>query len=336
VESRGHSDDGARAGYTAAIGASAVGHAALFALIFFIFPRYLSVPAAPPSYTVKIVDHLPAGDLGTHLPSLAPRKRIEPPKPAQTKFEPPKIAPPPEEDKNAIALNSIKTPTPTPEPTPEPTAAPAAAPATPEPTAHPTRAPRRRPTPAPTPTPRRLRRVRPKSEASVALARAHPTPNVEEELARIRERMLAEHLKEQARARRTPAASATSAGGGPVLASRATAGTGYGVGSGSGSEGIQKDPEFLLYYQTVQDRIKKAWSFTGGSPDLTATVVFAIGKDGALTGVKIAKSSNNPAFDQSVIRAIRAAAPFPAPPTRYQSEFASGVEALFKLGELKS
>ena len=113
-------------------------------------------------------------------------------------------------------------------------------------------------------------------------------------------------------------------------------GKGYGVGPGEGSAGILKDPEFLLYYKTVQDQIKKAWTFTGGSNDLTATVSFAIGPDGTLLGLKIGTSSNDGAFDDSVIRAIRRAAPFPAPPEKFRDEFSSGIEARFKLGELKS
>ena len=85
-------------------------------------------------------------------------------------------------------------------------------------------------------------------------------------------------------------------GGGPVAGSVATAGKGYGVGPGEGSQGILKDPEFLLYYNTVQDQIKKAWNFTGGSNDLTATVDFAIGPDGTLTGAKVGTSSRGTAM----------------------------------------
>jgi TonB family protein len=126
-------------------------------------------------------------------------------------------------------------------------------------------------------------------------------------------------------------------GGGPVVANiPPSEGKGYGIGSGAGSAGILKDPDFLLYYKTVQDQIKKAWTFTGGSNDLTATVSFAIGPDGALLGSKIGTSSNDGAFDDSVIRAIRRAAPFPAPPEKFRDDFSSGIEARFKLGELKS
>ncbi len=53
----------------------------------------------PPGYTVKIVDNIPAGDLGTHLPRLTqdqphPEHRTEQPKPAveQHKTPPPAAA----------------------------------------------------------------------------------------------------------------------------------------------------------------------------------------------------------------------------------------------------
>ena len=60
-----------RLGYFAAIFVSAIGHIAIFAFVFFIAPRFLHpAEAAPPAYTVKIVDNIPAGDLGTHLPPI--------------------------------------------------------------------------------------------------------------------------------------------------------------------------------------------------------------------------------------------------------------------------
>ncbi|HKF59063.1 MAG TPA: energy transducer TonB, partial [Blastocatellia bacterium] len=126
------------------------------------------------------------------------------------------------------------------------------------------------------------------------------------------------------------------AGSGPVVGSIPREGQGYGVGSGTGSAGMLQDPDFVLYYQAVQDKIKKAWSFMGGSSDLTATVDFSIGPDGALTGVKLAAGSKDSAFDESVMRAIRRAAPFPAPPDKYRSEFMQGIEAQFALGDLRS
>ena len=349
-----------RAGYFAAIIVSALGHLGLFALVFFVAPRYLHQPdAPPPAYTVKIVDNIPAGDLGTHLPRINRHKTEEPkpesqPKPEEpkVKVEPPK--PPdlaPNDDKNALALNTKKldtpTETPTPEPTPEPTVAP-----TPEPTPMPTETPKPTPKPkkhaTPKPTPEASKR-HPKAEPSIVIAKA----TVEKALAALRKKNFEDHVKAVARAAaeekkndeedmdddsddESADTSDDSSGGGPVAGKVATAGKGYGVGPGEGSEGILKDAEFLLYYNTVQDQIKKAWTFTGGSNDLTATVDFAIGPDGALTAAKIGDSSKDSAFDDSVIRAIRRAAPFPPPPDKYRDQFSSGIKARFQLGELKS
>lgn len=338
-------------GFAGAIAVSALGHAALAAFIFLVVPQFLSARTPPPpSYTVKIVDSLPAGDLGTHLPKLASRSeaaKAQPPaaQPPTAVSEPRPEAPPPavENDKNAIALNDI-TPTPTP-PAPPPTPEPTPAGSTPEPT----RAPAVRTTPVRTPkavaTPQA--KLRPRSIASpVGIAKADHPLSVKEQLAKVREQLLAQQLvrdkkadraarSETAETEATPA-SAGPAGGGPVVASVAREGKGYGIGSGTGSEGIQNDLDFLLYYQSVQERIKKAWSFPGGDTELTTTVDFAIGPDGGLTQVKIAQSSRDSSFDDSVVRAIKRAAPFPPPPEKYREQFGEGIEALFKLGELSS
>ena len=341
-------DGPSRAGYIAAIVVAALGHAAVLAFAIFIAPRLFISPDQPaPAYTVKIVDNIPAGDLGTHLPRLAPRKstheaKAEPPKPEEAKPPEPKLAP--EDDKNAIALNTRKlepTPTATPEPTVELTPEPSEAAPTP------TRTARQRRTPRPTPTPAaakaRNRREHQPHETAVMVAKTEPTPSVSARMQKIREQLMKQHLAALARnpdesGDEDAAAPVTGGpfGGGPVAASGARAGVGYGVGPGNGSAGIQQDPEFLLYYATVQDKIKKAWNFTSGSSDLTAIVDYAIGPDGTLTGVKIAKSSNDAAFDDSVMRAIRRAAPFAPPPEKYRDQWAAGVEATFRLGDLKS
>ncbi len=341
-----------RAGYIAAIVVAALAHAALFAFVIFVLPQwYRSAPEQVPAYTVKIVDNIPAGDLGTHLPRLAP-KAIERTKAEETKPEvkppPPKIVTPPEDDKNAIALNTKRIEaTPTPTPTPEPTIAPTPEQtATPEPTRTPR--PRRHPTPKPTPRPKPTPEPKAKSRhepPSVMVARNDSAESIKQRMQKIREQLLKQHLAELAKHNEdeeetgddeaTPPENAPS-GGGPVIASAPRAGTGYGVGPGNGSMGIQQDPEFLLYYSTVQEKIKKAWNFTSGSSDLTATVDYAIGPDGALTEAKVANSSKDAAFDDSVIRAIRSAAPFPPPPEKYRALWGQGVEAIFKLGDLKA
>lgn len=349
-----HAEAPPRAGYLVAILVSALGHVGLFAVVFFLAPRWLhSQDQSPPAYTVKIVDALPAGDLGSHLPRLA-RKTPEvtppepPPKeePPAEEQKPPEPKPPADEDKNAIALNTKSqeaTPTETPTPTPEPTPAPTVE-ATKQPPVH-TPAPKKmHPTPAPT-----AGQNHPKTNSTpILMAKVEPTPSVQQRLNKLRAQLLAESLKRRAENREdedddgededTETAPPTSGppGAGPVVGSIPREGKGYGVGSGTGSEGMLQDPDFVLYYQAVQDKIKKAWSFMGGSSDLTATVDFSIGPDGSLTGVKLAAGSKDSAFDDSVIRAIRRAAPFPAPPNKYRSEFMQGIKAQFALGDLRS
>ncbi len=364
--------DRIRLNYAAAIAVSALAHAVLLYLALFALPRWFKTEETPPpAYTVAIVDNLPAGDLGTHqLPPLSGKPMRSRPLPAERPEKTGKQAPKktipveaPDTDLKALALNATATavatpeptPTPTPQPvqTPEPTAA--ATPPAPPPSAMPTRRPRPRPTSRPEARKHnRPPHPAPKITPSVMLARVKPlpkalrTPSVKERLAMLRKQLMAEHLKElaQDKARRAEdessrdeskaAASADRGAGGPVAGASNTSGRGYGVGSGSGSAGILKDPEFLLYYQKVQERIKDAWSFAGGSRELTTTVNFAIAPDGRLTGLEVAHSSNNASFDQSVLRAIRRAAPFPPPPEHYRDQFAQGVQAVFELGELSS
>jgi TonB family protein len=162
-------------------------------------------------------------------------------------------------------------------------------------------------------------------------AAAKPTPNIGQEMRKLHEKLMAEHLKQI-----KDAASTNRHGGGPVLASRETEGSGYGVGAGSGSAGILQSEEFLLYCQTVKKRIQDAWNFAGKNPKLTATVTVGINADGSLNAVRVSDASRDPAFDDSVVRAIRLAAPFPPPPEQYRTQFADGVPVIFNLGALEN
>ena len=144
-----HNDDEqpSRLGYFAAIFVSAIGHAAIFAFVFFIAPRFLQpAEAPPPAYTVKIVDNIPAGDLGTHLPRIN-RHQAEESKAAAHKPQESKVKTEPSKtelalndtDKNALKINAKPTeePTVTATPTPTPTPEAPSIEETPEPTAEP-------------------------------------------------------------------------------------------------------------------------------------------------------------------------------------------------------
>ncbi len=350
------------AGYIAAIAVSALGHIGVLAFALLVLPNWLhSATVEPPSMTVKIVDNIPAGDLGTHLPKLhnepeqvakAEVKPEKPPPPEEVK-PPPPPEPPKPDDKGAVSLNSPAVlPTPTPEPPP------AVIPATAEPT--PTETPKKVAEPQPTQTPppvkpqhheKVIAHSSPKPKHTpVLMAKAEKTPDVHEQFRKLKQEMLKRRLAEAKRQAAEddssnddddtdtapPASSKNDNGaGGPVASNSNTPGHGHGVGPGEGSMGTVEDLQFLLYFRTVQQRVKDAWTFPGGSNELSADVEFSISADGTLNSVKIAKSSGDSAFDDSVLRAIRRAAPFPPPPDRYRSQF-SDVVSTFKLGELKS
>ena len=165
----------------------------------------------------------------------------------------------------------------------------------------------------------------------MAEATPKPTPNLEQQMRNLHEKLMAEHLKQM-----KDAAARNHRNGGPVLASRETEGRGYGVGAGTGSAGILQSAEFLLYCQTVKKRIQDAWNFAGKNPKLTATVTVGINPDGSLNAVRVSDASRDPAFDDSVVRAIRLAAPFPPPPEKYRPQFADGVPVIFNLGALEN
>jgi TonB family protein len=352
------------AGYFAAIVVSALGHAGLLAFALLVLPNWLhSATVEPPSMTVKIVDNIPAGDLGTHLPKLsghnkpepeqvakAEVKPEEPPKPEEKPL-PPSEPPKPEDDKNAVSLNSTA---PSPTPTPEPP--PAVIPATPKPA--PTETPKKVAEPEPTPKPPEAKPHRhekvivhnpPKAKNTpIQMAKAEKTPDVHEQFRKLQQEMLKKRIEETRKLEadndssddddsemESTASENDSGERGPVASNANSAGKGYGIGSGTGSMGKLEDLQYLLYFRTVQHKVKDAWTFPGGSNELSADVEFSIGADGALNSVKIAKSSGDSAFDESVLRAIRRAAPFPPPPDRYRAQF-SDVVSTFKLGELKS
>src|ERR1700682_582350 len=109
-----------RGGYLIAVAVSAIAHVGIVIFVLFVVPKLFGAETpAPLSYSVKIVDSIPAGDLGTRLPAI----NSEPPAPKRHAAKPEETPPPPQarptppppDDKNAIALNTLKqTPTPTP------------------------------------------------------------------------------------------------------------------------------------------------------------------------------------------------------------------------------
>ncbi len=94
-------------------------------------------------------------------------------------------------------------------------------------------------------------------------------------------------------------------------------GKGFGAaklgGSGMGG-GVLRPPEFFTYRQILRNRVKSGWKWFDTSSALMANVTFSIAEDGTLSNVRIAQSSGNREYDDSVLRAVYKASPVPPPP----------------------
>jgi TonB family protein len=93
------------------------------------------------------------------------------------------------------------------------------------------------------------------------------------------------------------------------------AGTGTGTGGGSGSR-ILDD-----YYTTIWAKIKKGWTLpenlSKGKADLEAIIVVVIEREGKIQKTWFEKRSGNVLYDQSAMRAIKKAEPFPPIPKEF-------------------
>ncbi len=106
---------------------------------------------------------------------------------------------------------------------------------------------------------------------------------------------------------------------------RVAKGTGTGGGTGGG---IVRDREFVIYWNEMLGRIKERWTWIGKRTDLEVTVGFGVRANGEIFGLKLLKSSGDPSYDESVVRAVRASS-LPPPPARYARDFGN-VEIEFR------
>ena len=106
------------------------------------------------------------------------------------------------------------------------------------------------------------------------------------------------------------------------------------AGGGKGSGGsVVKGVEFLVYRNDLLSRIKQGWAWFGKRKDLEVTVVFGVGADGKIFGLKVLKDSGDKSYNESVVRAVLRASPLPPPPASYARDFAE-VEATFRPQDL--
>ncbi|MFZ3073136.1 MAG: TonB family protein [Thermodesulfobacteriota bacterium] len=80
--------------------------------------------------------------------------------------------------------------------------------------------------------------------------------------------------------------------------------------------------KFKTYYNTVGSMIQSAWIYPGEAKKNAAVwLAIRISPAGELVSIRVEKRSNDSIFDESAIRAVKKAAPFPRVPEEIRNEF---------------
>lgn len=110
---------------------------------------------------------------------------------------------------------------------------------------------------------------------------------------------------------------------------KASAPAGASIGGAVGNRRVS--PETLAYFQALDERIRENWTVPdlalSDSRDLIVQIRITIERDGKVTNVRMEKTSGNPYFDDSVLRAITKASPLPVPPEQLR-----GTEDHYEIG----
>ena len=83
------------------------------------------------------------------------------------------------------------------------------------------------------------------------------------------------------------------------------------------------DVKYRAYLIQITERVQEQWEFPaelerGG---ISVIVSLKIGKDGKLINSWVEKSSGHTLFDESLMKAVTKAAPYPALPTGFEGDF---------------
>jgi len=106
------------------------------------------------------------------------------------------------------------------------------------------------------------------------------------------------------------------------------------LGKNGRGGGVVKGFEFLVYRNRMLHLIKEQWTWVGKVTDLEVTVRFGILENGEVIGLRVVEASGDTSYDDSVLRAMRKAAPLPPPPDNYRKDFMS-VELTFRPKDLR-
>ena len=118
-------------------------------------------------------------------------------------------------------------------------------------------------------------------------------------------------------------------------------GAGEGVGgsalgaNGRGGPGIVKGMDYVIYQNRMLSTIKNNWVWVGPRSKIKVVVQFNIKDSGEIVGLKIAQSSGNSSYDDSVLRAVRKSSPLPALTENIRNGF-SEVELAFRPEDLEA
>ncbi len=103
-----------------------------------------------------------------------------------------------------------------------------------------------------------------------------------------------------------------------------------------GDIGDEVDPQVITYYNTLKRRIQKEWVLSGSDyagGTLSTKIVVLIDGEGNVISADFEKSSGDGSFDDSAMRALKKASPFPIPPDTVKNEaLTEGFEFEFKPG----
>ncbi len=94
-------------------------------------------------------------------------------------------------------------------------------------------------------------------------------------------------------------------------------------GGGVSREAVEL--KYKEYYDEIWRRVKASWilpeEVVSGGEDLLTVVVIRIGRGGELLKMELEESSGNKIYDQSCLRAVKKAAPFPPLPKDYPQKY---------------
>ncbi len=109
-------------------------------------------------------------------------------------------------------------------------------------------------------------------------------------------------------------------------------GKGFGAarvgGQGMGGGEI-RPPEFFKYRDLLLSRIKESWRWYDVNANFITQIAFEMQPDGTAKNVRVVKGSGNSTFDESVIRAVMKASPFPPPPESVYTKYFKSVTTTF-------